>query len=585
MSGHTRLYRRGAVYYHRAAVPQDIVATYGKREETFSLRTSDYSEALRRVRIEAVKVDRKFDEHRLKLAQEQEDKLQELTLEQIATIKATYLHHLLDEDEEVRIDSFEEVEDRDGQSVRVSPHQFEPRPTFDEYDTLVEDMDEVTRFNLARGKSDPFYRSEAEEVLTWEGIELRLDPASLSWPRLVRALQEASVEASEAIRRRNKGDVVLTPEAPRTVTQGASDAPLFSAAVKLWADEKSRGAWSPKVRNDYLSWTDLFVEIAGDRPVNTYRKDDARAFKSVLMKLPANSRKKRETRGLPATVAAQKAEQLGLEPMGASTVNKALSRVGTFWNWAEAHFDDVTSNLMKGLKINTGVAPRDQRNAFSSSQLQRLFSSPLFTGCRSERFCSEAGSLMMTETAKFWLPLLGLFSGARLNELCQLATGDVKAAAGIPFLDITDEGDGQNVKTSSGKRQIAVHSELIALGFLDFVAKRRKQNEPRLFPELRQDATGYFSGEFSKFFSRYLERIGLKTAKTSFHSFRHNFEDACRNGEVPPNIMDALQGHAERGMAGRYGDGRYRLDLLKNNIEKVTYAELKLTHIAKFQHN
>lgn len=257
MSGHTRLYRRGAVYYHRAAVPQDIVATYGKREETFSLRTRDYSEALRRVRIEAVKVDRKFDEHRLKLAQEQQDKLQELTLEQIATIKATYLHHLLDEDEEVRIDSFEEVEDRDGQSVLVSPHQFEPRLTFNEYDTLVEDMDEVTRFNLARGKSDPFYRSEAEEVLTWEGIDLRLDPASPSWPRLVRVLQEASVEASEAIRRRNKGDVVPTPEAPQTVAQGAGDTPLLSTAVKLWAEEKSRGAWSPKVRNDYLSWTDL----------------------------------------------------------------------------------------------------------------------------------------------------------------------------------------------------------------------------------------------------------------------------------------------------------------------------------------
>ncbi len=38
MPGHTRLYRRGAVYYHRAAVPQDIAETYGKREETFSVK-------------------------------------------------------------------------------------------------------------------------------------------------------------------------------------------------------------------------------------------------------------------------------------------------------------------------------------------------------------------------------------------------------------------------------------------------------------------------------------------------------------------------------------------------------------------
>jgi hypothetical protein len=50
------------------------VATYGKREETFSLHTRDHAEALRRVKVEAVKADRKFDEHRLKMAREREGK-------------------------------------------------------------------------------------------------------------------------------------------------------------------------------------------------------------------------------------------------------------------------------------------------------------------------------------------------------------------------------------------------------------------------------------------------------------------------------------------------------------------------------
>ena len=42
MSGHPRLYRRKATYYHRAAVPIDIRDTYPKTEETFSLKTKDY---------------------------------------------------------------------------------------------------------------------------------------------------------------------------------------------------------------------------------------------------------------------------------------------------------------------------------------------------------------------------------------------------------------------------------------------------------------------------------------------------------------------------------------------------------------
>jgi hypothetical protein len=64
MPGHPRLYRRGNTYYHRAAAPLDIVGTYGKREETFSLKTKDYAEAVRRVRRAAAEVDQKFTAHR-----------------------------------------------------------------------------------------------------------------------------------------------------------------------------------------------------------------------------------------------------------------------------------------------------------------------------------------------------------------------------------------------------------------------------------------------------------------------------------------------------------------------------------------
>ncbi|MFK5996599.1 MAG: hypothetical protein QM492_00655, partial [Rhodobacterales bacterium] len=52
MPSHTRLYRRNATYYHRAVVPKDIIDSYGKTEETFSLKTKDHIEALRRVKIE-----------------------------------------------------------------------------------------------------------------------------------------------------------------------------------------------------------------------------------------------------------------------------------------------------------------------------------------------------------------------------------------------------------------------------------------------------------------------------------------------------------------------------------------------------
>ncbi len=68
---HTRLLRRRAVYYHRTAVPVDIRASYPKSEETFSLKTKNYQEALRLVRLAAVKVDHRLDAHRLERVAEQ----------------------------------------------------------------------------------------------------------------------------------------------------------------------------------------------------------------------------------------------------------------------------------------------------------------------------------------------------------------------------------------------------------------------------------------------------------------------------------------------------------------------------------
>lgn len=228
----------------------------------------------------------------------------------------------------------------------------------------------------------------------------------------------------------------------------------MSEAVKAWSEEKSRSSWTPKVKDDHIAWTNMFMQIAGDLPITAYRKENVRAFKELLMKLPANASKSPEIRGLPIKQAAERAVELGLEPMSLTTLNKAINRLGAFWNWAEANFDGVPSNLTKGMKVKNNVSARDQRNPFTAGELKELFGSPLFTGCRAERFCSQRGNETMQTTARFWLPLLGLYTGARLNELCQLSVEDVRQEHDIVFLNITNEGKGQRVKSASGKRRI-----------------------------------------------------------------------------------------------------------------------------------
>lgn len=552
MPNHPRLVRRGSTYWHRAAVPVDIKSTYPKTEETFSLRTKDPREALILVRKAAAEVDERFAAHRRKIAGLQAPPARELTKGQLARLEEVYHAHLLEEDEAVRLDGFYED---------VDPLPWEPRLTFEEREAQAREFGDDTRFQLARGKSDVFWRSEVEEVLTWDGLGIRLDPASASWKLAERALQSAAVRAHDDIARRNKGDVVPTPELPDIAKQ---DAHLASMVRAEWIAEKSKAGWVPKTRHEHEVWTQHFIDYVGDKGIQLYNKADARAFKQALQKLPPNWNKHRNLRNLSFKSAVARSSELQLAPMSDKNINKIMQFVGSLWLWAERHYDEVAGSPFKGLQIDIKQRARDDRDPFTIDQLRAIFNAPIYRGCRSASKWKHPGNEVLRDSGQYWVPLISLFSGARLGEIVQLRTTDVKEESGILYFDLQDEGEDQRLKNENSRRRIPVHPKLIELGLRELMMQRRTNGEVRLFPDLPLGKDGYYSSPFSKFYGRFLASVGAKGAKTSFHSFRHNFEDACRDAEAPPEVMNTLQGHGESGMAARYGKGYVlrKLDVL-----------------------
>lgn len=559
MPGHPRLYRRGATFWHRAAVPVDIKDTYPKTEEVFSLKTKDYREAVRLVRVHAARVDRLFERHRQELNRTKEPAIAELSQAQIQHIENVYFAHLLDEDEELRLDGFQ---DRG----------------FDEYEQDIEDLDALNRHGFARGQHDVFFKDEAEEVLGWANVNFKLAADSPDWRKVIRALQAATIKASQSKRQRNAGEVVETPLVPAAADAPTGDTPLLSVTLAEWIAEKRRTSWVAKTADDHRIWTDRFLIVCGDRPIETYRKADGRAFKDALMALPANWTTCSELRGLRFDEAVSKAKELELPPMSVSNVNKIIGFVGAFWNWAKANFDDVSGNPLEGMKLARSTRARDERHPFSTDELAAIFRSPLFTGCQSPRAWRTPGDVVPRDSGLYWVPLIALYSGARAGEILQLRTKDVIVQDGILRFELTDEGEEQNLKTATSRRLIPVHPALEELGFTDFLERCRKRKQERLFPEISKGRDGYYSSSYSRKFRRLLEAANIKHSKISFHSFRHCFEDACRDSGVPTDVMNALQGHAEHGMAARYGMG-YGLERLAEAMGKLRYSKLDLSHL------
>jgi len=110
-------------------------------------------------------------------------------------------------------------------------------------------------------------------------------------------------------------------------------------------------------------------------------------------------------------------------------------------------------------------------DAWSEEDLAKLFATDWW-GPQADR-----------ESAKYWVPLIALHSGMRLEEICRLRPQDVEKVGDIPCFNIREHPDGWLPTTESGERLAPVHSFLIERGLLDLVKERRKAGSERVFTD------------------------------------------------------------------------------------------------------
>lgn len=217
-------------------------------------------------------------------------------------------------------------------------------------------------------------------------------------------------------------------------------------------------------------------------------------------------------------------------------------------------------NPFDGMRVRQRRKQSEERSAFNSEDLKLLFSKQTYALPTSNK------------PDQYWLPLLGLYTGARLSELCQLYVDDVVSVNGIDCLHIRADKPDQRLKTPSSERLIPLHSKLKQLGFLEYVERLRTTQPGRVFPRLsRHKKHGYGAGA-SKWFARVRERLGLREngINKDFHSFRHTLADHLKQKGLAEELVAGLLGHQAGGITfNRYGKD-YRPETLLPVIEAVT---------------
>lgn len=122
----------------------------------------------------------------------------------------------------------------------------------------------------------------------------------------------------------------------------------------------------------------------------------------------------------------------------------------------------------------------------------------------------------------------------------------MQKVSGLPVLVLTDDGEDQSIKSEAGRRTVPIHSELLRLGFLDYVETTKATGAVSLWPTLKL-RKGKPSDYFGRWFKEHTESLGLTP---SFRYFRHTVRPLMRQAGFSEETQDKVTGHATQGSVG-----------------------------------
>lgn len=526
------MHLRGSRWYVRILVPKDLQAAFGRSRLDLSLGTSDRREATLQATLKRAHWLATF-----------ETKRRELSPAAVDAVTPDLAHHLalrvrarvLIEDDDLRQDHrlLSEVAHVLGLDP-AAPRIFEPAETFPPRDALGGLTDgeyaALVRMNAgsAKNAASAVARRKLSAVLPIVEREARgLGIAiTANTPGIREALPlclAAFSEAWQEVQSRDAGKPTPTPALPPAPLPPKDSVKTAARTLRDVYDRWKQSGATPRSADSIAAYGRAVAQFEGQHPalpldaLNGDLGDSYRAWLVANCKTPKTARDR-------------------------------LTAIKSLLKYAAETLEWIPKQPWRGLDIKSTTTHK--RRPWSSGELATLFGTALHQrGTIPEH--PYAGGL-----SAYWVPLLGLFTGARLGELCQLRTVDVQEVGGCPVLVLTDDGEDQSIKSEAGHRAVPIHSELQRLGFLEYVKAIKATGADSLWPAMKI-RKGKPSDFFGRWFKEHREGLGLEP---SFHYFRHTVRPLMRQAGVSEETQDKVTGHATKGSVGTvvYGHGPCR---------------------------
>lgn len=418
----------------------------------------------------------------------------DLNQETIAHIIANARHELLEEDEEGRFDP------------DVINHEKHWAKRQESIDIALA----AWKQEYARGQIDEFVIDEVLDRCA--SLGLRVDPGSANFRKLARAYLALLIETTEAALKRQNGEPVATPPPPPPIAPHAVRKPSKQTITGLaedWWKEASAAGRSHSTREAYTRAARQLSEFLEHDDAHRVTNADIIAFKDYRI-----------------------AQGKNLKTIGAGD----LSALNVLFSWGVSN-KRLLTNPVEGVKA---MAPKRTKSRSSGFTYEEA--SALRTASRSYQPVGKEPR--KTTLAKQWVPCLMAYTGARVGEMAQLRSDDIRLENGRWIMRISPEAG--TVKTGE-YRDVVMHPHLVALGFPSFA----QQGGPgHLFLTITKDGPEGVRGALRTLkndLTEFARSIVSDPRVQPNHGWRHRFTTLSADLGKREDVQCAITGHQLKG--------------------------------------
>ena len=314
-------------------------------------------------------------------------------------------------------------------------------------------------------------------------------------------------------------------------TKSGRDRLRLGAAIADHLGDLERAGLHSKTILESRHTLRIFAGLVGEEfPIDAIGLDQCRLFLDAIRSWPSNITNRPEYKNLSVQQVLARSRKLQQPPIAAWTLAKHRQRLNVFFVFL-VKGRLIHSNPLQGIRAAQAPDLEDSGQPFSDRELGQIFNPASFSPWASKY------------PHRWFGCILGLYSGARVNEIGQLKVHDVETVDGIPGFHVRGSGEGQRIKNKNSKRFIPLSQPAIDAGFLEYVEEARRAGHVQLFPNLPNSTGLGFGRQLSRQFSVYIKQLGITTSGQGFHGFRHTFATRLDEAGASLAAISALTGH------------------------------------------